>query len=120
MTELLDRRRYPRQKIALPIRCVGPDPKCREPLFEATTTNISAGGVYVQCTPSLPIEPGSAVALHIFVPDARIDRYSYVKFNLRGTGIVVRVDRRGIADLELSGVAVAFDQHLEFDNFMIL
>ena len=116
----LERRRCPRQKIALPIQFLSPDPHRGRPILEATTTNVSAGGFYVQCSPGDPISLGTAVVVRILVPDARIDRYSYVKFNLRGTGRVVRVEPRGNEDLRLSGVAVAFDRHLEFENFMIL
>ena len=115
-----ERRRSPRQKIALPIHFLNPDFGRGRPILEATTTNVSAGGFYVQCSPSEPLDVGIAVAVRILVPDARIDRYSYVKFNLRGTGRVVRVEPRGNVDVPLAGVAVAFDRHLEFENFTIL
>jgi hypothetical protein len=115
-----ERRRYPRQNIALPIELRSVDVSKRRPLLEATTSNISASGLYVHCSLPEPPAPGTRVAVRVFVPDARIDRYSFVKFNLKGLGTVVRIDARGTEEVPLCGLAVAFDQHLEFENFMIL
>ena len=116
-----ERRKYQRQQVALPLRVAEEDTPGKT-LYQGSTVNVGAGGVYFRTPNWQDLRPGMAVHVTIDVPP---DMFQLLPFGgLRGSGKVIRIedmpakeDRTdGGVSAAPRGVAIRMTSRLRFDS----
>ena len=115
-----ERRRHQRQEVLLPLRVTEEDAKGRL-LFQGSTVNVGAGGVYFRTLNWQEVQLGMPV--HVVI-DISPETFQLLPFGgLRGIGKVIRIDvptAKEASDpltdpVEHAGVAVHMITRLKFD-----